>query len=81
MTGIRIPLRQPFFLWRSKYMFYPFCKGSISFHEKLRKEAFLHYIQFFKMRRCNDYAFSKNAAAFYQKSALSAEIGLIKNLC
>jgi len=29
-------------------MIYPFCKGSISFRGKLRKGAFLHYIQFFK---------------------------------
>jgi hypothetical protein len=41
----------------------------------LRKGAFLHYIELFKTRRCNDYAFLKNAAAFYQKSALSAEDG------
>jgi len=60
-------------------MFYPFCKGSISFHEKLRKGAFLHYIEFLKTRRCNDYAFSKNAAAFYQKSVLTAEDGLDRN--
>jgi len=43
----------------------------------LRKGAFLHYIEFFKKRRCNDYAFSKNAIAFYQISALTAEDGII----
>jgi len=43
----------------------------------LRKGAFLHYIEFLKTRRCNDYDFSKNAAAFYQKSVLTAEDGLV----
>jgi hypothetical protein len=59
-------------------MIFPFCKGSISFYKKFHKGAFLHYIEFLKTRRCNDYAFAKNAAAFYQKSLLTAEDGLIE---
>jgi len=58
-------------------MNYSFCQGSILFHEKMRKRGFLHYIEFFNKRLRNDYAFLKNAACFYQKSALTAEDGLM----
>jgi len=56
-------------------MIFPFSKGSISFHEKLRKGAFLHYIEFCKKGLRNDLAFLKKKAFFYQISTLTAEDG------